>query len=337
MLMFSDNEMLKEAVMTDDSRGGAPADPAFQVAWDEFEEALAGYLSTMVDGDDHLIVELPGDERTGTAPYVQFASFGDGTRLRAEVSGNCFLGPDYVLDDAEEALLRRVGFAVDTSEGAQAGNWYVERPVVETPAVAQLAVLALQEVLGVTHPHLLTHQAWGPAADGVAALGLCSSSDVPVEKAPIEKTTEKATEKATRRRTAYRPKNRQRLIKLVGRVLDEKYDGCPEPDDDGDYGVRHMGQPVWVRVREDQPAVEIFARVTHGVRSRRGTAVEVGLLNRDHLWLKWELRGRDVWQKLVIPGFPFVPEHLDGMLDVFMDAMTSTRDDLALRVGGRTA
>ena len=89
----------------------------------------------------------------------------------------------------------------------------------------------------------------------------------------------------------------------------------PTVDDDGDFVLHHLGQPVWVRVRTDQPAVEIMARVAHDVHSRRATAVEIGLLNRDNLWVRWTLRERTVWQTLLLPASPFVPSHLDEMLD----------------------
>ncbi|MFC7505615.1 hypothetical protein, partial [Nocardioides sp. GCM10030258] len=59
---------------------------------------------------------------------------------------------------------------------------------------------------------------------------------------------------------------------LVGSVIRDKYDGEPVIDEDGDYVLGHMDQRVWVRVRADQPAIEIMARVVHEVRSRRGTA-----------------------------------------------------------------
>ncbi len=120
-------------------------------------------------------------------------------------------------------------------------------------------------------------------------------------------------------------------------LLREKYEGEPTIDDDGDFVLHHLGQPVWVRVRDDQPAVEIMARVAHDVHSRRATAVEIGLLNRDNLWVRWTLHDRTVWQTLVLPGVPFVPSHLDAMLDLFLETMTSTRDDLAYRTGAKVA
>lgn len=120
-------------------------------------------------------------------------------------------------------------------------------------------------------------------------------------------------------------------------MLREKYESEPVLDEDGDFVLQHLGQPVWVRVRGDQPAVEIVARVAHDVYSRRRTAVEIGLLNRDSVWVQWVLVERMVWQRLMLPGLPFVPAHLDAMLDGFLEVMTSTRDDLAYRVGAKVA
>ncbi len=138
-------------------------------------------------------------------------------------------------------------------------------------------------------------------------------------------------------RLALKPVDRDDLLHIVESLLREKYEGEPTTDADGDFVLHHLGQPVWVRVRGDQPAVEIMARVAHDVHSRRATAVEIGLLNRDNLWVRWTLRDRTVWQTLVLPGFPFVPSHMDAMLDLFLEAMASTRDDLAYRTGAKVA
>jgi hypothetical protein len=136
---------------------------------------------------------------------------------------------------------------------------------------------------------------------------------------------------------ALEPGDREELVGFVGQLLREKFEQEPDVDDDGDFVLWHMGQPVWVKVREEQPAIEIFARVAHDVHSRRAAAVEIGLLNRDSLWSRWVLRDRTVWQVVHLPAMPFVPVHVDGMLDLFFAAMSETRDDLALRVRAKAA
>ncbi|MGH3502995.1 MAG: TY-Chap domain-containing protein [Nocardioidaceae bacterium] len=332
--------------MNNANRGGTPADPnkdaigELDALWDELEEVLSDYLATMVDPHegDHLIIELaaPGHEGgVGCPPYAQFAGFGDGQMIRAEVAGNTYLSPQYQLVEDGCDFLAMVGWSGNDEAEP---NWYVERPVGGAGEIANQAVWVLRYYFGVAHPQLLTHQAWGPAADGVSVLGLCATGDVPTDEphAPAVPAALRGGESVLER-LALKPANREDLLNILERLLREKYEGEPTIDDDGDFEFDHLGQPVWVAVRDEQPAVEIMARVAHDVYSRRATAVEIGLLNRDSLWVKWTLRDRTVWQTLVLPGVPFVPSHMDAMLDLFFEAMTSTRDDLAYRIGAKVA
>ncbi|WP_454165008.1 T3SS (YopN, CesT) and YbjN peptide-binding chaperone 1 [Gordonia iterans] len=136
---------------------------------------------------------------------------------------------------------------------------------------------------------------------------------------------------------AVMPADRDELIGHLGEALRAKLDMPVFLDDDGDYELHHLGQPVWVSVQRRSPSVTIMARVAHGVYSRRATAVELGILNRDHLQCRWELRDRDVWQLATFPAAPFAPMHLSLVLDQFFTAMASTRDDLAYRIGAKVA
>lgn len=136
---------------------------------------------------------------------------------------------------------------------------------------------------------------------------------------------------------AIEPADRDELVKLVADQLRQKYEEEPDVDDDGDFVLHHMDQPVWGRVWDDQPVIEIFTRVAHDVYSRRAAAVELGLLNRDNLWSRWIMRDRTVWQSVRLPGKPFVPSHFDLMIDLFFAAMSETRDDLALRLRASVA
>lgn len=324
--------------MTDTSQGG-PADlpqeghdaiAELDACWHDVERGLATHLSAMTDPDegDHLILELPdfdpGSE-DGVSPYAQFAGFGAGEMIRAEISGDAYLRPHYRLDADGASLLARMGWQGNDEVDP---NWYVERPVTEASEVAHLVVWALRHHFGIAHPQLLTHRAWGPAAHGVGVLGLFATAEVPVDDPSSPGVADQL---------ALSPVDRDDLTQMVATVLSETYRAEPTVDSDGDFELTHRGQPVWVRVRGDQPAVEIMARVAHGVRSRRATAVELGLLNRDNLWVRWTLRDRSVWQSLVLPGLPFVPSHLEAMLGVFLQVLSATRDDLVVRTGARVA
>lgn len=310
--------------MNDRHQGGEAAhtesfDQELMQAWSDLASELTAQLRRMRDESDHLILELPVGDQSGTRPYAQFAAFGPGM-VRAELSGNAYLASAYVLTEEWCESLTSMGWAGnDESEP----NWYVERPVEDAKNIAALVVASLRLAFGIAHPQLLTYRAWGCNADAAAELGLSATAELPVER-PTEP-------------MVLQPDDRDELLAMIRMALHAKFEEEPTVDDDGDIVLTHLDQPVWVRAREDMPAVEIFAQVVHGVHSRRATAVEIGILNRDHALVKWWMRERAVWQHIVIPALPFAPGHLDAMVDVFLATMTATRDDLALRVGGRVA
>ena len=314
--------------MNRDDNGGRPAEAVeLDELWGRLESGLTAYLAGMVDPeeDDHLLLEMPGEDDTGCAPYAQVAGFDAGSMLRGEVAGNTYLAEKYQLTREQGAMLRALGWTCDRDGDGERLNWYVECAVADAPMLAHLTVCALRDVYAIVHPHLLTYRAWGPAAARAEILDLCASDEVPDEgREPSVGVVQL-------------PVDRDELLGFVEAFLREKYEGEPTVDDDGDFVLTHLGQPVWVRVRPDQPAVEIMARVAHDLYSRRAAAVEIGLLNRDSLWVKWTMRERMVWQTIVVPGLPFVPAHLDAMLDLFLTVMSETRDDLAFRIRAKVA
>lgn len=337
--------------MTNTNHGGGPADTPFggndavdemDATWQEFEGNLAAYLATMTDPaeGDHLRIELADpdpDGDDGCPPYAQFAACGDGQMIRAELSGDGYLLPQYQLRDGGHEFFRGLGWSGNLEDGdIEDRNWRLVRPVTSADEIANHVTWAMRHLFGVVHPQLLSYDAWGPAADDVDALGLCATNDIPIDEGAFGIGSGLPV-LALGVALAVEPADREELLAYVASVLGEKYEGEPTLDEDGDFVLHHLGQPVWVRVRTDQPAVEIMARVAHGVHSRRATAVEIGILNRDNLWVEWTLRERTVWQTLVLPGMPFVPNHLDAMLDLFLETMTSTRDDLAYRTGAKVA
>jgi hypothetical protein len=201
-------------------------------------------------------------------------------------------------------------------------------PASASSRIAAMAVAALRDAFEILHPDLLSMQVWGTAADGAVVLGLRSTADVPGdvvdgnEPAPLQMVTLPL------------PTDHAQLFALVRDTLREKLDEEPTVDDDEDFVLTHLGQPVYVRVRKEIPAVEVFARVVHDVYSRRQTATEIALLNRDSAWITWKLRERDVWQNAIVEGQPYVANQLLSTIDVFFQAMDQTRGDLALRTRG---
>lgn len=307
-------------------------DPAVEARWVEFEQQLAAQLARMddVEESDLLIVEVPGfddDAAPGTAPYAQFAAAEAGAALHTEVSGDAYLRAEFRLGAGDWAAMRSAGWSGAAEEEP---NWFRDDPLASAVQVARSVVIALRERFGVAHPDLLTYRAWGPAADEAAQLDLCASTAVPVDTVDLRRTAE---QEQFADGTFQVPVSQEDLGLMVGRVLRDKFDGV-EVDEDGDFVLPHLGQSVFVHVLPQEPAVHIIARVVHGVRSRRGAAVETGLLNRDDVWVKWTLRERSVWQEVMVPAMPFAELHLIVMLDIFLATLERTRDDLALRTGG---
>lgn len=308
--------------MEDQRRGGGTAptgdeDQALDQAWKELAVRLATCLGAMRDESDHLVIEMPDSGDGGASPYAQFAGSGSGG-LRGELSGNAYLAPIHALAEEWCETLHTMGWSGNDDADL---NWYVESTVEDSTSIAVSTVSALRLAFGVPHPQLLTYRAWGSNAASAADLGLSATQEVPLEN-PTQP-------------LALQPEDREDLAAMVRATLHARLDEEPTLDEDGDVVLIHLDQPVWVRAHHEQPAVEIFAQVAHGIRSRRAAAVEIAILNRDNPWVKWSLRERTVWQHIVIPALPYAPGHLDGMLDVFLAAMTATRDDVALRLGGQ--
>ena len=296
---------------------------------------------TDLDERDHLVLTVPAGAG-GATPYAQFAGFGDGQALRAELSGRAYVAPAYWLSAEKQANLRFLGWAGnDDAEPNLFIHWSVDDP----QTLAGMVTWVLRDDFHVAHPHLLTASAWGPAAANVGVLGLRvagededTAGDEPgvIELHHVLADADRAAAEREAAQLLHPvPSGHERLRSLVAEALRRRSGSPLRVDEDDDFVLTHLDQLVFVRVRRDAPVVELLAPVASDVRSRRQTALELSVLNRDHDWVKWSLRQRVVWQSLLIPGEPFVATVFDELLVTFFNAMALTRDDLVLRVGGR--
>ncbi|GAA4129700.1 hypothetical protein GCM10022215_42520 [Nocardioides fonticola] len=307
-------------------------------AWAQFEPLLVAAFEAMLadGGPGYVVLSLldgspDADAEAGCAPYVQFVSYANGTSLRAEIVGDAYLAPQYRFDAATDEAMRFMGWEGNDETEA---NWHraIEAGAGEEAGLARDLVHALRDTFGITHPHLLVHRADGCGEVPALLLGLCAQDDVPHD----------APEPAASifEQTVCEIGDRDDLLEQVTAVLREclpEMPGQVEIDDDGDLQVIAAGQFVWVRVHELKPLVEIFTLAVDKVRSPRDAAVEVGILNRHHDWITWDVRDRSVWQKVVVPASPFAPAHLAWAMSLFLDTLLATRADLALRLQGKAA
>ena len=223
-----------------------------------------------------------------------------------------------VLEVGEQVEVPMVAFRMQSGAlcATVGDDEYTENHAIGREPLVHRAIMVLRNIVGVPHPQLLTHRAEGPVAQMSPVLGLAWTGGL--RTAP----------------DVYAETDREALVDIVEEALSDDYEVFRDEDDD--LYLEHLGQRVWVQVLPDAPAIVISTRVAHGARSRRQAAVEVGILNRSNPWIWWQVIGRDIVQTATVETMPFAPHHLMTTMAVFLDAMT-TRDDLALRVGGEVA
>jgi hypothetical protein len=302
-------------------------------AWEQVADSLAAYLATMRAEDDHLIVEAPdGDDEEGATPYAQFCVGGPGW-IRAEISGNAVLSEPFRLtDDQIDLMVEGMGWEAP-ADGDESPNFHLHHQVEDADDAEGIAIRVrevFEDLFGIPHPTLMSARAWGPAAAGVSSLGIPASADVATDIVDTDEVPPADSGVTV-------PRDRDHLLELVRRFLTDYLGEEPIQDDDSDFVIPRDGAPVYVRVRAEQPIVDVFTWVVHSVRSRRQAAVEVGLLNRDHLLAKFVLNDRAIYQLINVPAMPFVPAHLRLMLPGYLALVDEVRSDLALRTSGRIA
>lgn len=305
------------------------ADP---MTWETFELRLAACVSTLTDEQDEIVLLLPGDAaRTLT---LRGAIEGDGVTLTVPC-GMALSSQDPALPAGLEGLVERGWHQDSESEVLEQLGLPVDHDlwlIAEHPCAAEVAteaVHALRDVLAVPAPDLLVATSEGPHAQGAAVLGLTLRADVP---------TELAADDVDPEQVVLHPSGRPELHELVGAVVEEFTGLDATLDPDADYVLTMHGQQAYVRVWEHLPVVEVFARVAHGVRSRRHAAVEAELLNRKSPWVTWLVdHDGQVMLRSVMQADPFVPMHLERRLTLFQGALEEHRDDLVFRSGGKVA
>lgn len=301
------------------------ADESYDMEWRDLEVALGNLLVDMDEPGQWLRLELPGatpGDGPG-APWILFFPTGQDESVMGQLPANVDLSETHRLEESASAHLGALGWG-----RGPVSSWLMARHASDADDIAEAAVATLRTCFGVPHPQLLTYVAEGIPEILCEQLELSSRADVPPE--PAEGSDEEIP-------TLYVVDDRDELVAAVTEVIGELLGAEPKIDEDGDIVLSLAGQVAWVRVLPKQPAVEIFARVAHGVASRRDALVEVGLLNRQSVWVRWELRDDDVWQRVVLPAWPFAADHLLNLLAVFERALRSTRDDLVLRTQAEAA
>ncbi|MGH1564677.1 T3SS (YopN, CesT) and YbjN peptide-binding chaperone 1 [Mumia sp. DW29H23] len=291
-------------------------DEATDQSWYQFTDRLSACVRRELhDGEEFDLTPLGADDDRG--PLMQFGLL-DGI-VDAVVPRRAAGGSSYAIDEVQERALDALGWDKDDDDYFFA----VEPDDGEQLAVAAVAVL--RAVLGVEHPALLEVRG---AESAVQALTV----PIPVRSGASVEPAEEDEEPL-----AVMPRDRDHLAELVDDALTSVFGHAPTKNDDGDIPVRTAAARIYVRVPDDEPAVDLFGSVVLDVRDREAAAREVGILNRDTRYVTFVLRGDQVTARVHVPASPFVPSHLRDLLSVTLDVVADATDDLVARTGGRRA
>lgn len=189
--------------------------------------------------------------------------------------------------------------------------------------MAEAIVRVAREEFGLPHPQLLAARSDGPGAAVLAeVLGLAEADEIVEEGSAVDV-------------MFGAPDTLRAALAVVRSVVP---DSRARIDDDGDIAFDAPGgHHVWIHLDMPGRKLVLWTCVTRNVHSRRTTAVEVGLLNRDSSVSMWYEHRRAVFQQAFVPVEPFVLPHLEWVLPAFLGQLADTRDDLDYRVGGTAA
>lgn len=292
-------------------------DRSIAQAWDGFELRLAEVISVIDDSADFTIGCAVVDDRN--VPYVTFTAV-DRTTIRALASGNANLGESYQLGPAQLAQLQRLGWHPPTESGPRpTADFWMEMDQEASDRLAAATVGALRDVFGVQHPVFLDPgdlaEVLTPWPDPIAAPSEFDAEDV----------------------VATMPTGRDHLDGMVAAELTQMFGHAPLRDQEGDIGLRVGSAMLFLRVSADGRELILFSVLVHDVAGRSRAAEVLNDLNAEARMVKFHLVRDRVFASLSVLTRPFVPAHLHQAVRMMSDMADAIDDDLARKLGGRTA
>ena len=292
-------------------------DRSIAQAWDGFELRLAEVISVIDDTADFTIGCAAVDE--SQVPYVTFTAL-DRTTIRAEASSNAVLGEDYQLGPEQLALMERLGWSAPTNEGPRpTADFWLEMDQEASDRLAAATVGALRDVFGVQHPVFLDP---GDLAEVLTP-----------RPEPIRRPAEFDAEDVV----ATMPAGPEHLDHMVEAELTEMFGHAPLRDHEGDIALRVGSAMLFLRVSVDGRELILFSVLVHDVAGRSRAAEVLNDLNAEARMVKFHLIRDRVFVSLSMLTHPFVPAHLHQAVRIMSDIADALDDDLARKLGGRTA
>jgi len=297
-----------------DKAASVDLDRATTKAWRRFRRELADRIAYLGAGEGlEVAVEAAIDDPSfGCTPYLQFYR-DEGDNVLGEASGNRNLHTAHRLDREARRRLAEIGWSRPRPKHGLF-NFQTEVDQSHADQLAVMAVTALREVFGVTHPAFLVGDV-GIRADP----DLLCADTVELPDEPLATT----------------PDGREHLDQLVDQALVPFLGQVPKRDDGGDIPVVSGTAVVFVRTLPQARLIRIWAEVAVEVSDLDHAKFEVEVLNRDHPFAKFVLVDDRIVAQVHLPAVPFVPEHLRQTLAMMCELADEVDDDLAVRVSGR--
>lgn len=278
-------------------------DRATEVGWAGFLTRLAGHLG---ESAEPLRITAYGAD-PGSFPVLEVEPSDD--VLRGELRAP--QGQAWQHDDRQRHLLD-MGWQEDPDGTA----YRIELPRSHAHLLASILTDTLREVVGAPHPAFLDA--------GTLTISAPQGPDQVDAEPPVVDLDR-----------AIRVVTPAELRAAVEQTLHVAMGHPPRKDADGDIPIIYGTTLVYVRTADSQPVVSVFAIVVQDVADLDAAQREVGILNRQSVFAKFHLVGRQVVASVAIPSLPFVPRHLVGIVELMGKEIDELDDALALRVKGR--
>lgn len=281
-------------------------DRSVEMAWIRFQRKLGDRLAQLEVGQRTRLILPPGEDDTA-GPAITCEALPDGTITAT-------------LPREAVAPIGSVDSLVDSgwARSDTAGGLRLTLAQDRVDQLAHLIVHALRDELGLPHPVFVATDfidSAAPQAEGPA--------ETPYEPPEIDLLA------------PVMPNSHEDLIQVVDDTLSVYLGRHVVHDDDGDFPMVHGSVVVFVRALGVAPVVELFCPLIRDVEDLEHAGIEVSILNRRSQFISYYLDGTTVMAKAHIPAFPFVPQHLLGVLTKMSETLDDLDDDLMLRVSGR--
>lgn len=275
-------------------------DRSIDEGWEQFVGRLSEVLSVMDEGAELTLSTLDDDPERAR---VVFTSPALGS-IRVRVTGVA----------AEE--LDAAGWGGDDGQNA----WSQDH----TDELAGKVVSLLRNVIGVTHPVLLTTD---DPAGLLAAPALRENGTGGVTRDEV------SSQEAA---VAILARDQAELEDLVSAQLAAVFGRQPLRDSDGDHAIRVGSTMVFVRVVPDCREIIVFAPLVHDIAGRSRAAEVLNDLNAESRWVRFALIRDRVFGSMSVLARPFVPAHLQQAVRELADVADAIDDNLADTLKGRT-